>query len=147
MYLHGYFPHWGDFYEGLRLTWDKPLMVTFACMCWRSRPKHKLDMNPSSTLFKTFFLLFFLFLTVISCSLISYWRTTSLLPAWGRSMHVLYSGPVASSVSSSHLFLSLFLSFSPLLLLSLSIFFSLCALSHSHTNKQWCLICRLFTFH
>ena len=72
--------------------------------------------------------------TAISCSLIFLPSTTSLLPAWGRSMHVLYSGPVASSVSSSHLFLSSFSSSSSsssstLFLLSSSF---LCTLALGH---------------
>lgn len=110
--------------EGILLkVWDRWLKEMAKDMSWIWTQAAHLEM---------FFLHFSL------CSSFSYLcsflllSTTSLLPAWGRSMHVLYSGLAASSVPSSHLLMSL-----P----------SLSVHSCTHTNKQWCLICRLFTFH
>lgn len=64
------------------------------------------------------------FLLPLPCSLIAFFLLAKhhvpLLPAWGSSMHALYSGPVVPSSSPS---------LSP----------------STHTNKQWCLIYRSFT--
>lgn len=123
----------------LMKAWERHEVIMFAGTLWRSQ---KLDMNPSSTLLETFFLHSFLFILPFfqEWYLVASFLTESLLPAWGRSMHVLYSG----AQFLPHISLALFLYLSPLFL-SLSCSFG--AVLHSHTNKQWCLICRLFTFH
>lgn len=136
MYLH-------VFFHLLMKVWDRSEIKQWWWQLQVSvERKHQLDMNPSGTLIDSFFLNIFLpsfsYSNILLLDFLL--STTPLLPAWGRSMHVLYSGPVASSVPSPHLSFSL--SF-----YSSSLFFCLCALSHSHTNKQRCLICRLFTFH
>lgn len=124
----------------LMKAWERHEVIMFAGNLWRSQ---KLDMNPSSTLwdvlppFLPFYSSFFQ-----EWYLVAYFLTESLLPAWGRSMHVLYSGAQFLPHISLSFPLSLFVS--PLFL-SLSCSFG--AVLHSHTNKQWCLICRLFTFH
>lgn len=121
---------WGGRVVGLKQT------VVWAGICWRSWPETSWIWTQAAHFFLLPSLLPLFFLFFQRCYVASFLTEYHVSPS--KNLREIY----ACSLLRSSSFLSSFLT-SSLSFLS----FSCCALLHSPTNKQWCLNCRLFTFH